>query len=85
MRLGHAVHSVRLIRVDDRSAPRRELCNIALFRPTFSAFDFPYLQLNTGSLALSYVASTGYLLLLICNAETDVYLTLSSGDGAGIC
>ncbi len=45
--LRHAVRSV-----DDRSV-RCELCNIELFRPTFSAFGFPDVWLNTGSLALS--------------------------------
>ncbi len=53
-----------LIHANDRSA-RRELCNIALFRPTFSAFDFPYVRLNTCSLALSYVASTSYLFIAV--------------------
>ncbi len=40
-----------LIHADDRSA-RYKVCNIALFRPTFSAFCFPYIQLNTGSLTV---------------------------------
>jgi len=35
---------------DDRSA-QCELCNIVLFRPTFSAFGFPYVKLNTCSLS----------------------------------
>ncbi len=44
---------------------RRERCNVALFRPTFSAFAFPYVRLTTGSLALSYVAFTGCLTLFL--------------------
>ncbi len=40
-----------------------KLWNIAPFRPTFNAFGFLYVRLNTGSLALIHVASTCCLLL----------------------
>ncbi len=64
----------------DRSA-RRELCNIAQFRPTFSAFD-KYVRLNTGSLSVMLILMAVYSCRYAM--QRDVYATPSSGDGGGI-
>ncbi len=88
MRLVCAVRSVvarlgPLIRADDRSV-RREFCNMALFRPTFSAFD-SHIYGWTSLLSLSVMLRLPAVFRCRYVMLRDVYATLSSGDGAGIC
>ncbi len=65
----------------DRSA-RRELCYIAQFRPTFSAFD-KYVRLNTGSLSLSVMLILMAVYSCRYAMQRDIYATPSSGDRGG--
>ncbi len=72
-----------LIRADDRSA-QRELCNIARFRPTFSAFDF-HIYSWTPVLSLSVMLLLPAIYCCRYAMQRDIYTTPSSGDEAGIC
>ncbi len=66
-----------LIRANDWSA-RRELCNIALFRPTFSAFDSHMYSWTPFSLSVMLLLRAVYRCRYA--KQRDGYATPSSGD-----
>ncbi len=82
VRLVRAIRSMRFVRYRGTAAQSIELCNIALFRPTFSAFD-------SHMYGLTPVISLSVMLLLpavyCCAMLRDVLAMPSSGDGVGIC